>query len=177
MVIKGHSISTVGIYLRNLRHIFNRAIKSNDIPQALYPFGAHEESYTIPAGRNITKALSIEEIKQIKQLDIDKDLNAQKARDFWLLIFYCNGVNLNDLLRWKHSMIFGGKVSFVRGKSKSSKRTLSPTTITLIPEAIEIIETYKTDRDGEDFLFPVLSISDSPKEKRLRTSQGLSVNT
>ncbi|WP_057938787.1 phage integrase SAM-like domain-containing protein [Algoriphagus resistens] len=49
MIDKGKSRSTVGIYLRPLRHLFNVAKPSN------YPFG--KDGYVIPKGRNKKKQL------------------------------------------------------------------------------------------------------------------------
>lgn len=49
-VLKGGSLATVGIYMRSLRHIFNRAIKTGIIPVTLYPFGEGDDQYCIPEG-------------------------------------------------------------------------------------------------------------------------------
>jgi len=54
MLNQGKSVSTVGIYLRQLRAIINQAIEGGVLSQDKYPF----RKYEIPAGRNIKKALS-----------------------------------------------------------------------------------------------------------------------
>lgn len=52
---KNGSLTTVGINLRCLRHIFRRAIKAHVIPETIYPFRTsdddeNEDLYTIPEG-------------------------------------------------------------------------------------------------------------------------------
>lgn len=53
---RGNSITTVGLYLRNLRHIFNTAIARRIVSRDHYPFGAGK--YKIPQSNNFKKALS-----------------------------------------------------------------------------------------------------------------------
>ena len=55
--------ATQGIYLRNLRAIFNEAIADGIISkEKCYPFGRRK--YQIPTGRNIKKALKLEQIEK-----------------------------------------------------------------------------------------------------------------
>jgi integrase/recombinase XerD len=88
MIQQEKSISTVGIYLRQLRSILNRAIKEGVISIESYPF----KKYQIPAGRNVKKA--IQEI-DLKQLLVYKPLKSdeEKALDFWIMSYLCNGMN------------------------------------------------------------------------------------
>ena len=160
----GYSISTTGIYLRSLRHIMNKAIRKGDIPQGIYPFGKEqEELYTIPTSRNVKKARTLEEIKTIIEVDLTHDRWKAKARDFWLLSFFCNGINMNDLLRWKYSDIDDGVVSFFRGKTKNTKKTIHPTQIHLTQHAVQIIDKYKC---NGDYIFDVIEPEDSELKKR-----------
>ncbi len=57
------SITTVGIYLRALRMIINIAIDNTAFRKEDYPFG--KRRYVIPTGKNIKKALPIDQIKKI----------------------------------------------------------------------------------------------------------------
>jgi integrase/recombinase XerD len=57
VIADGKSITTVGIYNRTLRAIFNDAIAEEVISREnYYPFG--NRKYKIPASRNVKKALS-----------------------------------------------------------------------------------------------------------------------
>src|SRR5690606_28875662 len=57
MIENEKSITTIGIYLRSLRVIYN----VQNIDKSIYPFGEGESKYTIPTGENTKKALSIDE--------------------------------------------------------------------------------------------------------------------
>lgn len=63
MEAKGNSITTISLYIRCLRHIFNIVIAKKLIDRDLYPFGP--EKYVIPNGKNIKKAVGIDDIQRI----------------------------------------------------------------------------------------------------------------
>jgi len=63
MLNNGRSTTTVGIYLRSLRTIYNKGIEAGIVDKESYPF--KKGKYQIPAGRNIKKALTIGEIQKI----------------------------------------------------------------------------------------------------------------
>jgi len=86
MYSKGRSVTTVGIYLRHLRSIFNQAIDAEIIDRKYYPFGKNK--YQIKAPRNIKKALTIEQIKNIIEYKVEEESNQQLAKDMWLLSYY-----------------------------------------------------------------------------------------
>lgn len=65
-------ITTVGIYLRPLRSIFNDAIEMGLVPRENYPFG--EKKYQIPTGVNIKKTLPTEEIGKFYNHQSDASL-------------------------------------------------------------------------------------------------------
>lgn len=95
MVNRGKSITTVGIYLRQLRAIINIAKEKGIIRPQDYPFGRRK--YIIPGGNNMKKALNISQIKQIFEYQASTDTGMDKARDFWILSYLCNGINMMDL--------------------------------------------------------------------------------
>ena len=64
--LKNQQISktTIGMYLRPLRTIFNEAIEDGIIKrEKCYPFGRRK--YKIPASKNTKKSLDLEDIKKI----------------------------------------------------------------------------------------------------------------
>lgn len=62
MTANDKSITTTGIFLRNLRTILNQAIEDGLLPRENYSFSKNK--YQIPSARNIKKALTIENIKK-----------------------------------------------------------------------------------------------------------------
>ena len=81
------SKTTVGIYLRPLRAIFNKAIEEGDIVADIYPF----KKYQIPTGQNIKKALDKSELKKLFTTQVEPGSPKEKARDFWFFSYQCNG--------------------------------------------------------------------------------------
>ena len=61
MIGKDKKITTVGIYLRPLRAIFNIGKAEGVIDDEIYPFG--KRKYQIPAGRNVKRSLSKADLK------------------------------------------------------------------------------------------------------------------
>ncbi len=97
----GELTGTLGFYLRCLRTIINYAIQTGQVPKDYqYPFSKH--LFTIPIKRRVKRALQRNEIETIANLTEFKSRAEETARDLWLILFYCNGINWKDLilLRW-----------------------------------------------------------------------------
>lgn len=116
MISEGKSISTVGIYLRPLRVIMNVAKDGQLIRAEDYPFG--KRKYVIPTGRNIKKALDIQQIKQIFEYPTMTGTAIDKAKDFWILSYLCNGINFMDIAQLKWRNVDGGAIHFIREKTR-----------------------------------------------------------
>src|SRR5690606_26091885 len=58
---KGNSDTTIGINMRNIRAVINKAIEQKLLPADKYPF----KGYTIPSGQNIKKALDWDAIQKL----------------------------------------------------------------------------------------------------------------
>jgi len=110
MLKNGNSLTSVGIYLRALRSIYNESIANETIPKELYPFG--KRKYQIPTGRNTKKALPLSDIKKIYDYKSALKRNLEKARDFWLFSYLCNGINMKDIARLKYKNIEGDYLTF-----------------------------------------------------------------
>lgn len=159
----GNSQTTVGIYLRSLRTIFNRA----SIDKALYPFGEKKGKYSIPTGRNIKKALNLQEIGKIYHYQPSQGSTAEMARDYWLFMYLCNGMNVKDFCLLKHKNIEGDILTFQREKTKRSKREQLPTVVSLKPEAKAIISKWgQRSVSPETYIFPHLHKSMTAEQER-----------
>ncbi|MBL7933483.1 MAG: phage integrase SAM-like domain-containing protein, partial [Bacteroidia bacterium] len=86
--IQHRTSTTVGIYLRTLRAVFNAAINDKEVDRDLYPFG--KSKYIIPAGRKIKKALPQEELARLYHAKPETDEQA-RAQAFWFLSYSCKG--------------------------------------------------------------------------------------
>ncbi|ALI98586.1 site-specific integrase [Rufibacter tibetensis] len=162
MLSKGKSLTTVGIYLRTLRAIFNDAISSGEISLGQYPFG--KRKYQIPVGRNIKKALVLSDIERIFNYKPKNDSEA-KARDLWIFSYLCNGINIKDIARLRYKQIEPDRITFVRSKTERTSRQ-NPKVITAMrtPEVDEIIDRWGVSpRNPESYVFPLLAEGLTPE--------------
>jgi len=164
MLQNSRSITTVGIYLRALRAIYNEAIQTGIVSKDLYPFGKNK--YEIPTGKNIKKALVIEEVGKICHYKPESEAEAQ-ARDFWLLSYLGNGMNIKDIALLKFRNIHGDIIVFERAKTKRSRRS-NPIVITIpmTEDVKNIVEKWGNKRRTPDnYIFPILENGLTAEEK------------
>lgn len=163
MTDAGKSKTTVGIYLRSLRTIYNRAV----IDKSLYPFGEGKKKYSIPAGKNIKKALTFEEIKKIYQYEAPEGSMRQMAKDYWIFIYLCNGINVKDFCFLKYKNIQGDTLEYKREKTKRSKKEERSIIVSLKPEAKAIIKKYgQSSINNDAYIFPYLHKGMTPERER-----------
>jgi integrase len=163
MLKEGKSKATIGIYLRSLRAIMNRA----DIDRKLYPFGNKKNKYAIPTGHNIKKALTLDEISRIFSYNAEAGTTKAMAKDYWIFIYLCNGLNVKDLclLKWKN--IDGDWLRYERAKTSRTKKDGKLISVSLKPEAKAIISRWGLPSLSPDtFIFPHLSKGMTPERER-----------
>lgn len=160
---KGKSLTTVGIYLRNLRVIFNRAIETKAIDREIYPFGS--KKYEIPASTNPKRALNSSQLQTLFHAKAQTP-EQEKAKDFWFFSFVCNGMNMKDILHLKWKNLNNRQVEFVREKTKRTKKTRRKIIqVPLTDFAKSFIEKYGTkEKEFDKFIFPILSENDDAEE-------------
>lgn len=97
-----NSKSSVGIYMRNIRRVYNveKARADSFITLEDYPFGKDKYKIKVVKQRSVI-ALDKTELDLIKNYHSDKYKNRVKARDLWLFSYYGNGLNGADILRLK----------------------------------------------------------------------------
>ena len=137
MSSKGLAINTRGIVFRNIRTVFNYAIKADKVSYALYPF----HKFKIKKAKKEKDFLTAEQIHQIANLQL-KGQRLNQARDFFMLSFYLCGINPTDLYNM-HAPA-RGKISFVRQKIEHKEPDMVH--YTLPQKAIDIINLYKGEK-------------------------------
>ncbi|MGY0391940.1 tyrosine-type recombinase/integrase [Bizionia sp. KMM 8389] len=157
MLLKGKSITTIGIYTRTLRVVFNNAIDEGDIINDIYPFG--KKKYVIPKSKKVKKALNSTQLKVLFSAEAENP-NEQQAKDFWFFSYSCNGMNFKDIALLKYSDIKEDRFSYYRAKTfdKSSEKT--EITIYLTEFSSSIISKYGS-KDKEGFVFNIISENDT----------------
>lgn len=163
---KGRTETTVGIYLRGLRVIFNRAIDQKAVKREIYPFGA--KKYDIPSSANKKKALNGEQLSILFHSK-PETVEQTKARDFWFFSFACNGMNMKDILHLKWKNLDGDYIEFIREKTKRTKKKNSKVIqVPLTSFTRSIIDKYGNQEGGlNSFIFPVLNDSMSAERQHL----------
>lgn len=166
MLKDGKSTTTVGIYLRSLRTIYNLAIDSGLVNRELYPF--KKKKFQIPAGENVKKALTLAEIEMIFKYDTVAGSSMDKAKDFWIFSYLCCGLNLKDICQLRYDQIDGDKLFVVRAKTRlSTKGNQKSLTIFLSPEVKEIIKKWGvTAITPKTYIFDILTEGISPLRER-----------
>ncbi|MFV0506288.1 MAG: tyrosine-type recombinase/integrase [Bacteroidales bacterium] len=172
MLQNGKSVTTIGIYLRNLRTIINEAIDNGNLPRDKYPFSKNK--YTIPSARNIKKAVTIQNIKQIVEY-APKSEAEERARDMWLFCYLCNGINMKDVANLKFKNLDNKHIYFVRSKTQRATKGKQKTIVILRMDKInEIIQKWGNLPDNQDdYIFPILSKGDTPKQEHEKVKQAI----
>lgn len=109
---KGLSRNTCSFYLRNLRAVYNRAVDKGLIQQR-YPF---KHVYT-GVERTLKRAVSIEVIKQIKELDLSMHPVCAYARSLFLFSLYTRGMSFVDMAYLRKSDLSNGFLTYRRRKT------------------------------------------------------------
>lgn len=156
------SPASVGLHLRTLRAIINRAIKSRIISKESYPFKGFKG---MPSTRSRSKkALTKDQVKDLFQKWKKLSSKAKYSQEWqhlslFLFSYLCAGVNLEDILRLTDRNLVGDKLRFVRAKTKVEIE------IPLHPTAAEILADFSSIKRGK-FLFPYLD--EGLKEETIR---------
>lgn len=162
------SLTTVGIYLRNLRTLFNTAIRDGEISRDFYPFGSSEGKYKIPSVIKRKSSLNRVQLKTFLEAK-PKNKQQERAKDFWFFTFACSGINIKDilLLTPKNFDKDESRILFFRAKTiKTKRQKLQEISFYLNDFALGIIKKYGQLEDDSDLIFDVLSVKEDVKEQQ-----------
>lgn len=140
MLKKGKSITTVAIYLRCLRAVFNLAIQRKLVSRDNYPFGI--AGYTIPQSENVKKALVKGSLKSLLDYHFE-DHKKEYYLDCWRLSYYLIGMNFIDMANLTEENIQDDNIVYHRSKTKKTKRVKKPIVIPFHKEAQAVLKKYK----------------------------------
>jgi len=169
MLASGRSITTIGIYCRNLRKLMNDAIRDGKLKQESYPFGKKENgNFTILKSRKVKKSLSSVELGQILAYQpIDKSPE-QYYYDLWIFSYLGNGMNLKDICLLKYKNIKGNSIKFYRSKTANSTAESKEIVVSIIERNKAIIERWGVNPfTQDDYIFPEYTIGITPEQQRV----------
>lgn len=160
------SINTAGIYLRNLRAIYNEAIKQNAADRDKYPFGKFQ--YTIKTQKKIKHIFSKAEIEILEKIN-PKNKRQEIAKDYWLFSYYSCGVNFTDLAYLQKKNITKDNITFIRKKTTYSRTSNTEIALPLHIKNKAIIE--RLININLNFVFGIINQDDSPETQKKKIKQ------
>ena len=170
--IKGRQVkkSTLSVYMRTLRTVFNNAIRTGLCQEQNYPFASRNNlnGYSLASLKHKSpkRAITIDQVRQIKNYPLDPKSRQYEYRNFWLFMYYCRGMNFADIADLEWSDITGGRLQYNRNKNNRALNIL------LIPEALEILEYYRGKGEG-NFVFPIHNNIENTEERYYHTKNML----
>jgi len=162
MLAQDYSKTTIGIYTRQLRTLFNEAIEQGLIRREKhYPFGRRK--YVPPTGRNVKKALTLQDVAKLYYYKPVCE-QEQWAKDFWFFSYLGNGINTKDIALLKYRNIQGEYLVFERAKTEKSTRTdPKPISVFISEDLQEILNRWgNKDKTPNNYIFPILSAGITP---------------
>jgi len=164
MLEAGKSYTTISMYIRCIRALFNDAKIAGTIKEAQYPFGRGK--YEVPSGKGRKLALNLQQIKKIITFT-DGSEATERYRDLWFFSYLCNGINVNDMLKLKYSNIDGNEIHFYRGKTLHTSKEKKEIEALVTPEMEKIIEKWgNPDKSPNNYIFPFLTGEETPLQQK-----------
>lgn len=153
----GLSSNSISFYMRILRAVYNRAVEQK-LTKDRKPFR------TVFTGTEKTRkrAISINDIKRIKNLDLSLKPKLEFARDIFMFLFFCRGMSFIDAVFLKKTDIQNGVLTYRRHKTNQVLH------IKIIKPIKELIDRYSS--KDSPYLFPVIDCSVSDERKQYETA-------
>lgn len=135
--------NTISFYQRILRAVYNRAVEDNIIEDRK-PF---RHVYT-GIDKTIKRAIPLNIIKKIKELDLSQAKTLDYARDMFMISFYLRGMSFIDMSYLRKSDLQNGHIVYRR------RKTGQQLIIEWTDEMQAIIEKYPA--NNSDYLLPII---------------------
>ena len=145
---RGGTDGGVGVKMRAIRALFNKAIERGIVKESLYPFKKYKISGL--RGKGFKRALDFEEIMRIVNVDLSKHPHLVDTRKYFVFSFYTRGMNFADMmcLEWKD--VEKNVIYYTRAKTKGNF------SIAIMPPVREILDHYRINGYGNKYVFPLL---------------------
>lgn len=145
LVRKKVKVNTISNYLRTLRAIYNKAIRTKIVDRRHYPF----DDFVIRSEQTAKRAITKKDIYRIEQIDLGGMESMQRAKDLFLLSFYLIGISVVDVAYLTKDHVIDGRIVYRR------KKTGKLYSVKLFPKAMLILNRYG--QENQKYLLPILS--------------------
>ena len=153
---KGNSINSLSVYLRAIKAIYNKGIKAGLVEKEAYPF----TNYSIRQTPTEKRALKIEDIRKIMELELPKDMVLFRYRNYFICSFLLYGMNFTDMCYLKLENIIDGRIKFRR------RKTSKLYDIKITEQLSQILSIYLKDKKKSDYIFPVIKRENPELQER-----------
>lgn len=109
---RGNSPNTVSFYMRILKAVYNRAVEDG-LTEQQYPF----KSVYTGVEKTMKRALSLNDIRRIKGVDLSLKPSLDYACDMFLFCFYTRGMSFIDMAYLRKKDLQNGTLSYRRRKT------------------------------------------------------------
>lgn len=157
MTSTGLTPNSISFYMRILRAVYNRAVEQ-ELTEDRRPFR------TVFTGveKTLKRAISISDIKRIRDLDLSLKPNLEFARNLFLFLFFCRGMSFIDAAFLKKSDIQNGMLTYRRHKTNQVLH------IKIIEPIKELVDRYPS--DDSPYLLPIITRSHSDERRQYETA-------
>ncbi len=148
---RGSNDGGIGVNMRNIRTIYNKAINYKIVQPQYYPFRDFKISKY--KKRNIRKALSEAEFQTLLEFDINIIPAAKNAWYTYIFSYYARGMNFTDLAELKWSDIANNQFYYTRNKTDVLLKVKLPNQ-PIIKELFSFYKIYQPFKTK--YIFPIL---------------------
>ncbi len=164
---RGITMNTVSFYMRILRAVYNRAVEKGMAEQR-YPF---KHVYT-GIDKTIKRALTLKDIRRIKELNLTLHSVSDFARDMFLFSFYTRGMSFIDMAYLRKSDIKNGILIYRRRKTGQQLSIRWEGCMQEIVDKYDILVP-----PSSPYLLPIITVTDTIKARQQYKNKLYSVNS
>jgi len=157
---KKNTINGLGVNMRTIRAVINRAIKRGLLKAEQYPF----KNYTIKKVKTKKRAISKEDL--VKLINCEPKTERQRRSKVWFLIsFKLMGASFVDLAFLRHRNINGNRIEYKR------KKTGGLYSIKISDGLKNLLDPYLVgEHNPNDFILPIID-NNSPLKDQYRQAR------
>ncbi|MEH6764112.1 MAG: site-specific integrase [Aequorivita antarctica] len=138
----------IGLKMREIRALFNDAIKKGIVDEKYYPFKVYKISKL--KGKGIKKAITRAEMKLMEAVDTDEYPHLVDTKNYMIFSYYMGGMNFIDLMKLKWDNIHQERILYIRSKTKGRF------SVKMVEPVKKVISYYKSQNRITPYVFPIL---------------------
>ena len=138
----------IGVKMRELRALFNDAIKKGVVQEKYYPFKVYKVSKFKSNG--LKKSLTRNEMRLMESVNVEEHFHLLDTKNYMIFSYYMGGMNFADIMKLKWENVKGDRIQYIRSKTKGKF------SVKMLPPILKIINHYKSQNRLTGYVFPIL---------------------